>query len=99
MGASIEAATREKGEVAPRPSRNKRQPQWLPHADRLTELVRQQPDATLQEWRDQLGVSLSVMTLCRALPVAAIDVQKKVVYAAEQDRPDVRLDAKRGKPR
>ena len=58
---------RESGEIAPRAPRNKVQPRWLPHVERLRELVDEQPDATLRELRDRLGVSLSVMTICRAL--------------------------------
>src|SRR5437660_5207543 len=35
--------------------------------ERLRELVRQQPDATLEELRQRLGVSCSTMTIARAL--------------------------------
>src|SRR5947208_10701248 len=35
--------------------------------ERLRELIRQQPDATLEECRQRLGVSCSTMTISRAL--------------------------------
>ncbi len=90
---------RESGEIAPRPSRNKCQPRWLPYANRLQELVHQQPDATLREWRDQLGVSLSVMTLCRALRSLQLTFKKKSSMRPSKTGPMLRRDAKRGKPR
>ena len=58
---------RESGEVAPRSSRNGKQPKWLPHVEQLEHLVREQPDATLDELRRQLGIEISAPTLCRAL--------------------------------
>lgn len=70
---------RESGEIAARSSRNQCQPQWLPYADRLQALVRQQPDATLRELRDRLGTSLSVMTLCRALRSLQLTFKKSRV--------------------
>lgn len=57
---------REKGEIAPR-QRQPAPPKWLPHAERLQELVREQADATLAELRGRLGVELSITTLWRAL--------------------------------
>jgi transposase len=90
---------RESGEIAPRPSRNKCQPRWLPYANRLQELVHQQPDATLRELRDRLGVSLSVMTLCRALRSLQLTFKKKSSMRPSKTGPMLRRDVKRGKPR
>lgn len=56
---------------------------------RLRELIRQQPDATLQECRQRLGVSCSTMTISRALGRLGLPREKKVPRAQEQDRPDV----------
>jgi transposase len=56
---------------------------------RLRDLVRQQPDATLEEWRQRLGVSCSTMAIGRALAKLKLPLQKKVPHAQEQDRPDV----------
>jgi transposase len=90
---------RESGEIAPRPSRNKRQPRWLPYADRLQELVAQQPDATLRELRDRLGVSLSLMTLCRALRSLQLTFKKKSSMRPNKTAPTSQRGAKRGKPK
>src|SRR3954453_8333559 len=58
--------------------------------ERLRELVRQQPDATLEELRQRLGVACSTMTISRALRRLGLPRKKKIPRAAEQDRPDVR---------
>jgi transposase len=68
---------RENGEIAPRPLGSRRLPKWLPHAERIKELVRQQPDATLAELREKLGIDISVQTLSRALHALRITVKKK----------------------
>src|SRR3954449_11740762 len=56
---------------------------------RLRELIRQQPDATLEECRQRLGASCSTMTISRALRQLGLPRKKKVPRAQEQDRPDV----------
>src|SRR3954447_13500851 len=56
---------------------------------RLRELIRQQPDATLEECRQRLGLSCSTMTISRALSRLGLPRKKKVPRAREQDRPDV----------
>src|SRR5438309_9446054 len=57
--------------------------------ERLRELIRQQPDATLEECRQRLGVSCSTMTIARALRKLRLPRKKKIPRAAAQDRPDV----------
>lgn len=57
--------------------------------ERLRELIRQQPDATLGECRQRLGLSCSLMTISRALSQLGLPRRKKVPRAQEQDRPDV----------
>jgi transposase len=56
---------------------------------RLRELIRQQPDATLEECRQGLGASCSTMTISRALRKLGLPRKKKVPRAQEQDRPKV----------
>jgi transposase len=90
---------RESGEIVPRSSRNKCQPRWLPYADRLQALVREQPDATLRELRDRLGVSLSLMTLCRALRSLQLTFKKKSSMRPNKTGRTLPRGAKRGKPR
>src|SRR4051794_21565431 len=55
----------------------------------LRKLVRKQPDATLEELRQRLGVSCSLMTISRALRKLGLPRKKKIPRAQEQDRPDV----------
>jgi transposase len=54
---------------------------------RLLELVRKQPDATLAELRDRLGIACSLMTIARALQRHKITRKKKTLHAQEQDSP------------
>lgn len=57
--------------------------------DRLRELIRQRPDATLEECRRHLGASCSLTTLSRALSQLGLPRKKKVPRAREQDSPEV----------
>src|SRR3954452_6961713 len=57
--------------------------------ERLRELIRQQPDATLEECRQRLGTSCSTMTISRALRKLGLPRKKKVPRAREQGRPEV----------
>ncbi len=57
--------------------------------ERLRELIRQQPDATLEECRQRLGLSCSIMTISRALRKLGLPRKKKVPRAREQDSPEV----------
>jgi transposase len=57
--------------------------------ERLRELIGQQPDATLEECRQRLGLSCSLMTISRALSKLRLPRKKKVPRAQEQDRPEV----------
>jgi transposase len=57
--------------------------------EQLRELIRKQPDATLQECHDKLGLSCSLTTISRALSKLGLPRKKKVLRAQEQDRPEV----------
>jgi transposase len=57
--------------------------------ERLRGLVETDPDATLQQLREKLGVGGSIMVVWRALKKLGITRKKKTKHAAEQDRPDV----------
>ena len=52
-------------------------------------MVRQQPDATLKELRQRLGVSCSLTAIWRALEKLRLARKKKVLHADEQDSPEV----------
>jgi transposase len=57
--------------------------------ERLREVIRQQPDATLEECRQRLDASCSLMAISRALSKLGLPRKKKVSRAQEQDRPEV----------
>lgn len=57
------------------------------HAETLRDLVRQQPDATLDELNQRLGLDCSRMAIFRALLRWRISRKKKVLHAQERDTP------------
>src|SRR5437763_15049015 len=81
---------RRTGSIPPRPHRGGN-PAKLGQEDlqRLRELVRQQPDATLEELRQRLGVACRTMAISRALRKLGLPRKKKVPRAQEQDSPEV----------
>src|SRR6266480_2839510 len=56
---------------------------------RLRALVREQPDATLTEVRDRLGIPCHIATIARVLRRHRITRKKKTLHAQERDRPEV----------
>jgi transposase len=82
---------RSSGSVEPRPHGGGH-PAVLTPEDlrRLRELIRDQPDATLDECRRHLGSSCSLATISRALSRLGLPRKKKVPRAADQDSPEVR---------
>src|SRR5262245_11184111 len=58
--------------------------------ERLRQLIRDRPDATLDECREHLGSSGSLATISRALSRLGLPRKKKVPRAVEQDDPEVR---------
>jgi hypothetical protein len=53
-------------------------------------LEREQPDATLEELRQRLGIDCSLMAISRALRKLKITRKEKDLHAQERDRPDVK---------
>src|SRR3954470_22050426 len=79
------------GSVEPRPHGGGNPAVLTPEdLERLRELIRKQPDATLEECRTHLGASCSLMTISRALSQLGLPRKKKVPRAADQDSPRVR---------
>lgn len=68
---------REDGQVAPRSPRNARPPKLAAHADRLRQWITAQPDLTLAELRDRLGVAVALATLWAAVRRLGFTVKKK----------------------
>ena len=81
---------RRTGSIRPEPHGGGHPPALTPEdLERLRELIRQQPDATLEECRQHLGVSCSTMTISRALRQLGLPRKKKVPRARAQDSPEV----------
>jgi transposase len=57
--------------------------------ERLRGLVEQTPDATLESLRQSMGISGSIMIICRALQKLGLPRKKKSLHAAERDTPEV----------
>lgn len=78
------------GSLQPKPHRGGNPAVLTPEdLERLRELIHQQPDATLKELRQRLGVSCSLMAISRALRKLRLPRKKKVPRAKEQDSPEV----------
>lgn len=81
---------RQTGSIAPKPHGGGRQPKLDDAAQaRLLELVRERPDATLAELREQLGIVCGLTTIHRALKRHGITRKKKSSHADERDSPEV----------
>jgi transposase len=81
---------RRTGSVQPKPHAGvPRRKLDAPAEARLLELVRDQPDATLAELRDRLGIRCSLMTIARALQRHQITRKKKTLQAQERNSPRV----------
>jgi len=74
---------RERGDIVPRTGGAAQIPKINP--DRLAELVRQQPDATLAELRDRLGADCSLWTVSKALG------KLKLTYKKSRSTPPSRI--------
>jgi transposase len=88
------------GSCHPQPHAGGRPPKMDKGAQkRLQDLVSQQPDATLTELRDRLGISCSLTTIFRTLKRLGITRKKKVLYDTEGDTPRVRQQRRRYRKR
>ena len=65
---------RERGDIAPRTGGGSRGRKI--DRDRLAELAKAQPDATLVELRDRLGVSVTPWAVCKALRELGLSYKK-----------------------
>ena len=57
--------------------------------DRLAQLIREQPDATLKQLKQRGGFTCNLKTLWLALDRQGLTRKKKSLHASERDRPDV----------
>jgi transposase len=68
---------RETGETAPRQGRKGPVPLWQTHAEPIRQAVKDQPDATLAELREKLGLDVARSTLWEALEKLKLTFKKK----------------------
>ena len=66
----------ETGEIVPRRGKTGPKPKLVEHHEQILQLVRQQPDATLAEIRDQLDVTVCLATLWKTLKQLGITLKK-----------------------
>ena len=66
----------ETGQIAPRRGQVGPKPKLAAHAEQLIALVQAQPDATLSELRERLGVSVSLATVWLALKKLGLTLKK-----------------------
>jgi len=67
---------RETGEVSPRAQRYGPHRKLGPHLSRLADLIHEQPDRTLAELQEALGLSASLATIWRAVKQLGFTVKK-----------------------
>ena len=65
---------------------------------RLAELVREQPDATLKELRDKLGIVCAESAICMALRRLKLSFKKRRCTRASRTDPTLRTDERGGEP-
>jgi transposase len=65
------------GETAPRPQRHGRVPLSATHAEPIRRAVADQPDATLAELRQKLGLAVALSTLWAAVAALGLTLKKK----------------------
>jgi len=81
---------RQTGELTPKPHGGGRSSALDEDARlRLRQLLHQQPDLTLAELRQRLGLSCSLVAIWRALRQMNITRKKKDLHHDERDRPDI----------
>lgn len=66
----------ETGQIAPREGKPGPKPRLAEHAEKLTQLARDNPDATLEELKQKLGGAASVTSLWRMLKKLGITLKK-----------------------
>jgi transposase len=58
--------------------------------ERLRKLVEETPDATLEILRQKMGITGTIMIICRALQKLGLPLKKKSKHASERDTPEVK---------
>ncbi len=66
----------ETGDIAPRRGKTGPKPKLAEHKERLLELVKEKPDATLEELQKRLDIAVSTVTIWRALKALGFTFKK-----------------------
>lgn len=66
----------ETGEIAPRRGKTGPKPKLAMHLEQLVQLVEEQPDATLSELRQRLGIPVSLTTVWTTLKKLGVTLKK-----------------------
>lgn len=66
----------ETGDIAPRRGKTGPKPKLAEHTEQLLQLVQEQPDATLEELRDRLGVPVCLATIWNTLKAMGVTLKK-----------------------
>ena len=88
---------RETGQIAARQPRPRQPVKLVQYVEKLSPLVREKPDATLEELRAQLGGNVSTTTLWRALRALQLTFKKKFCMLPSRTAPTCRRGARSGK--
>ena len=67
---------RQTGEIGPRPQRRGPRPKLEAHVQTLAALIAEQPDRTLVELQEAIGIPVSIPTICRAVKQLGLPVKK-----------------------
>jgi transposase len=86
---------RERGDIVPRNGGGSRGRKI--DRDRLAELVKAQPDATLVELRDRLGVSVTPWAICKALRELELTYKKSRSTPPSRTAPTSPRNGRRGR--
>lgn len=90
---------RETGQIAPRKPRPRQPVKMIQYMEKLAPLVREKPDATLEELRARLGEAISTTTLWRALRALQFTFKKKSSTPPSRIDPTCKRSARSGKPK
>lgn len=66
----------ETGNIAPRRGKTGPKPKLAQHTEKLLQLVEEQPDASLSELRERLGVAVSLTTLWKTVKALGMTLKK-----------------------
>lgn len=67
---------RETGTIEPKPRSGGPKPRLMAHVEQVKKMIAQQPDATLEELRERLGIRVGISTIWRLLRELKLTLKK-----------------------